>query len=79
MNTIKKFVHNERDVDSFLNMKTLERLLPIFLDCYTLNYLRNGYFYYLDLLKRAKMSHPELYDATIEMIVVVERIPRSSY
>ena len=72
MNTIKDFIRSERDADFFLNMQTLENLLPIFLGCDALNYLRYGSFH-LELLKRAKITHPELYASFIKGNFVVKR------
>ena len=76
MDTIKDFVRSERDGDFFLNMNALERILPIFLGCDAVNYLRYGSFH-LELLKRAKTTHPELYDSFIRKNFVVKRTPGS--
>ena len=44
MNLIRNFIRSERDGDFLLNMKTIQDLLPVFLGCDSLNYLRYGSF-----------------------------------
>ena len=51
MNLIRNFIRSERDGDFLLNMKTIQDLLPVFLGCDSLNYLRYGSFY-LEFLKK---------------------------
>ena len=72
MNLIRNFIRSERDGDFLLNMKTIQDLLPVFLGCDSLNYLRYGSFY-LELLKNVKHTHPELHDSFLKKHFVVKR------
>ena len=58
MDTIKNLVKADHQEDFLLHIKSVGDLLPIFLGCDGINYLRNGTFYW-EQLKGLRHQHPE--------------------
>ena len=62
MSRIQNLVRADRTGDFMLYIKTIRELLPIFLGCDGINYLRNGTFFWV-LLKNLKHMHKDLYSS----------------
>ena len=61
----KNMVKADRQGDFLLHIKSIGDLLPIFLGCDGINYLRNGTFYW-EQLKGLRHQHPELYESLLQ-------------
>ena len=65
MDTIKNLVKADQQGDFLLHIKSVGDLLPIFLRCDGINYLRNGTFYW-EQLKGLRHQHPKLYESLLQ-------------
>ena len=74
MNSIKDFVRSKRDGDFFSSHENFGTPTSNLLGCDALDYLSYRSLI-LSSLKRAKITHPELYDALVKRNFVVKRKP----
>ena len=76
MTVIKNLVIADRRGDFLLHIKSVGDLLPIFLGCDGINYLRNGSFYW-EQLKSLKHQRPQLYESLLQGGFVIKTKPGS--